>query len=78
MRLVPKQEHADLATRKYKSSKKYFKKVYLQWGKDPLQTALFKMVTINIWQFLKSDSIFSIDSILGKKVNFNLSKYVKC
>lgn len=46
--------------------------VYSRWGKDPLQTALFKMVTRNIWQFLKSDSIFSIDSILGKKVNFSL------
>lgn len=78
MRLVPKQEHADLATRKYKSSKNYFNMVYSRWGKDPLQTALFKMVTINIWQFLKSDSIFSIDSILGKKVNFNLNKCIKC
>lgn len=46
-----------------------------KWGKDPLQTALFKMVTRNMWQFLKSDSIFSIDSILGKKVYFTLDKY---
>lgn len=37
---------------------------YLQWGKEPRHTALLSIVTRNMWQFLKSDSILSIDSIL--------------
>lgn len=44
-------------------------KCYLQWGKEPRQTALLSIVTRNIWQFLKSDSILSMDSILKRKSN---------
>lgn len=40
---------------------------YSQWGKEPRQTALLSIVTRNIWQFLKSDSILSMDSILKVK-----------
>lgn len=40
---------------------------YLQWGKDPRHTALLRIVTRNMWQFLKSDSILSMDSILQWK-----------
>lgn len=35
-----------------------------QCGKEPRHTALFRIVTRNMWQFLKSDSILSMDSIL--------------
>ncbi len=40
---------------------------YLQWGKEPRHTALLSIVTRNMWQFLKSDSILSMDSILKAK-----------
>jgi len=42
----------------------FSKRTDLQWGKEPRQTALLRIVTRNMWQFLKSDSILSIDSIL--------------
>lgn len=38
-----------------------------QWGKEPRHTALLRIVTRNMWQFLKSDSILSMDSILKEK-----------
>lgn len=48
------------------------KKIYLQWGKEPRHTALLSIVTRNMWQFLKSDSILSIDSILKQSNKHNI------
>lgn len=42
----------------------YHPRFHSQCGKEPRHTALFRIVTRNMWQFLKSDSILSMDSIL--------------
>lgn len=52
---------------------------YLQWGNEPRHTALLSIVTRNMWQFLKSDSILSMDSILkGKEIQYyNINRLFK-
>lgn len=52
---------------------------YLRWGKEPRHTALLSIVTRNMWQFLKSDSILSMDSILkGKETQYlDVNRLVK-
>lgn len=52
--------------------------LYLQWGKEPRHTALLSTVTRNMWQFLKSDSILSMDSILTARNKQNIRHEQGC